>query len=155
MGRRMSGLIWNLELQGGSPCLCWLRPTLVGSGWTSTWMYWRIWDIWNTQTLLLRVSPSWTIPYLLMDVIQDTVEPPMMCPPRHTCGTRHKGEVGPGLTLWLQRELLSLVVPSWPACVVLSALYPCKFDYLFKSLRHRRIWVMACSPHLNVELSTS
>jgi hypothetical protein len=34
----MSGLIWNLELQGGSPCLCRLRPTSVGSEWTSTWL---------------------------------------------------------------------------------------------------------------------
>jgi hypothetical protein len=25
MGRRMCGLIWNLELHGGSPHLCWLR----------------------------------------------------------------------------------------------------------------------------------
>jgi hypothetical protein len=31
MRRRMSGLIRNLELQGGSPRLCRLRPTSVGS----------------------------------------------------------------------------------------------------------------------------
>jgi hypothetical protein len=37
MGRKGSGLIWNSELQGGSPRLCRLRPTLVGSEWTSIW----------------------------------------------------------------------------------------------------------------------
>jgi hypothetical protein len=37
MGRKGSGLIWNLELQGGSPCLCRLSPASVGSEWTSIW----------------------------------------------------------------------------------------------------------------------
>jgi hypothetical protein len=34
----MSGLIWNSELQGGSPRLCQLRSTSVGSEWTNTWL---------------------------------------------------------------------------------------------------------------------
>jgi hypothetical protein len=37
MGRKGSGLIWNLELQGGSTYLCCLRPALVGSEWISIW----------------------------------------------------------------------------------------------------------------------
>jgi hypothetical protein len=62
-------------------------------------MYWSIWDIWNPQTELFHVSPSWTIPYLLMDVIRDSAGPPTVCPSRHTRGRRHMGEVGPGPTL--------------------------------------------------------
>jgi hypothetical protein len=38
MGRKGSGLIWNSELQGGSPRLCRLRPALVWSEWTSIWI---------------------------------------------------------------------------------------------------------------------
>jgi hypothetical protein len=37
MGRKGSGLIWNSELQGGSPRLYRLRPASVGSEWTSIW----------------------------------------------------------------------------------------------------------------------
>jgi hypothetical protein len=37
MGRKGSGLIWYSELQGGSPCLCRLRPTSVEPWWTSIW----------------------------------------------------------------------------------------------------------------------
>jgi hypothetical protein len=37
MRRKGSGLIWNVELQGGSPRLCRLSPTLVGSEWISIW----------------------------------------------------------------------------------------------------------------------
>jgi hypothetical protein len=37
MERNESGLIWYSELQGGSPCLCQLRPALVGSEWISIW----------------------------------------------------------------------------------------------------------------------
>jgi hypothetical protein len=37
MGRRMSGLIWNSKLEGGSPCLCRLRPASVEACWTSIW----------------------------------------------------------------------------------------------------------------------
>jgi hypothetical protein len=37
MGRKGSGLMWNLELQGCSPCLCRLSPASVGSEWTSIW----------------------------------------------------------------------------------------------------------------------
>jgi hypothetical protein len=39
MGRKESGLIWYSELQGGSPCLCWLRHASVDPYWTSSGMY--------------------------------------------------------------------------------------------------------------------
>jgi hypothetical protein len=39
------------------------------------------------------------------------------------------GRVGPDPGFWSRRELLPLVVPSGPVCVVLSGLYPCKVDY--------------------------
>jgi hypothetical protein len=35
----------------------------------------------------------------------------------------------PNVAFWSRRELLPLVVPSGPMCVVLSGLYPCKVDY--------------------------
>jgi hypothetical protein len=66
------------------------------------------------------VSPSWTIPYHLMDVIRESVGPPTVCSPRHMRGRRHKGEVGPGLTLWPRHELWPLMLPPWLTCVVLS-----------------------------------
>jgi hypothetical protein len=47
------------------------------------------------------------------------------------------------------------VVPSWLTYVVLSDYFPCKFDYRFKSPQHLQKWVMACSPHSNIESSTS
>jgi hypothetical protein len=37
MGRKGSGLIWYSKLQGGSPCLCRLRPASVEPRWTSIW----------------------------------------------------------------------------------------------------------------------
>jgi hypothetical protein len=37
VGRKGSGLIWNLELQGGSHRLCRLRPASVGFEWTNIW----------------------------------------------------------------------------------------------------------------------
>jgi hypothetical protein len=43
-----------------------------------------------------------------------------------------KMELGRGRTrpdFSSRRELLPLVVPSWPARVVLLGLYPCKVDY--------------------------
>jgi hypothetical protein len=39
------------------------------------------------------------------------------------------GMVGPDLTSWPRRELLPLVLPSWPTCVMLSCLYPCMDGY--------------------------
>jgi hypothetical protein len=67
-------------------------------------------------------------------------------------------------TLGRGRIQPSLLVTSWmvatrgvsgTACVVLSGLYPCMVDYWFESPWHPWTWVMACSLHLNVELSTS
>jgi hypothetical protein len=55
MGRKESGLIWYLELQGRSPCLCRLRPASVGSKWTS---------IWNVLTDTGHMeSPNWVVSY--------------------------------------------------------------------------------------------
>jgi hypothetical protein len=41
-------VIWiiNLKFQGGSPCLCRLRPALIGPIEQAFEMYGRIWDIW-------------------------------------------------------------------------------------------------------------
>jgi hypothetical protein len=51
MGRKVSGLIWYSELQGGSLHLCRLRPASVGSEWTS---------IWNVLTHTGHMeSPNW------------------------------------------------------------------------------------------------
>jgi hypothetical protein len=52
MGRKGSGLIWYLELQGGSPRLSRLRVASVESEWTRTWMYWCIRDM---------ESPNWVV----------------------------------------------------------------------------------------------
>jgi hypothetical protein len=80
---------------------------------------------------------------------------PTVCPPRHTRGRRALGWGRPWSSPWPCRELLSLVVPSLSACIVLSGLYPYKVDYWFESPQHSRTWMMACSPHPNVELWTS
>jgi hypothetical protein len=70
------------------------------------------------------------IPYLTSRMYNGIVfGPPTLCPPRPTRGRRHQGEVRPGPTFWSCHELLPLVVPSGPACVVLSGLYPCNVDY--------------------------
>jgi hypothetical protein len=70
------------------------------------------------------------IPYLTSQMYNGIVfGPRTVCPPRHTCGRRHLGEVRPGPAFWSRRELLPLVVPSGPACAMLSGLYPCKVDY--------------------------
>jgi hypothetical protein len=99
---------------------------------------------------------SWTIPYLASQMYNGIVfGPPMVCSPRHMRGRRHWGEVRPDPAFWPHHELLPLLVPSGPACVVLSGLYPCKVDYWLKSLSHPRIWVMACSPHLNTVILPS
>jgi hypothetical protein len=156
MVRKGSGLIWNSKLQGGSPCLCQLRPASVGPEWTS---------IWNVLMHLgYMESLNWVascaaemeaiLPYL---TVYNRIMhgPPMVCPPRHTRGRRALGWGRPWSSPWPRHELLPLVVPSWHACVMLSGLYPCMVDYWFESPWHHRIWVMACSPHLNVELSTS
>jgi hypothetical protein len=51
MGRKESGLIWNLGLQGGSPRLCRLRPVSARSEWTS---------VWNVQTHMRQMeSQNW------------------------------------------------------------------------------------------------
>jgi hypothetical protein len=44
-------------------------------------------------------------------------------------GKRQLGEVGPSLTSWAHRELLPLMFPLWPMCIVLLGLYPYKVDY--------------------------
>jgi hypothetical protein len=36
----------------------------------------------------------------------------------------------------------------------MSGNYPCKVDYGFKSPRHPRIWMKACSLRANVEMDT-
>jgi hypothetical protein len=64
------------------------------------------------------------IPYLTSQMYNGIMfGPPMVCLPRHTGGR------WPGPAFWSRRELLPLMVPSGPVCVMLSGLYPYKVDY--------------------------
>jgi hypothetical protein len=155
MGRNESGLIWYLELQGGSPHLCRLRPASVEPCWTSIWMYWRIQDTESPNWIASCAAEMKAILPYLTDVNGIVHGPLTVCPSRHTLGRHALGWGGPWSSPWLRRKLLPLVVSSGPACVVLSGLYPCNVDYWFESPRHPRTWVMACSLCLNVKLSTS
>jgi hypothetical protein len=70
---------------------------------------------------------SWMIPYLTSRVYNGIVfRPPTVGDMR---GKRQLGEVGPSLTSWAHRELLPLMFPLWPMCIVLLGLYPYKVDY--------------------------
>jgi hypothetical protein len=139
-----------------SRILCRLRTALVGSEWT---------NIWNVLALIGHMeSPNWVAS--CVDELDDTL-PRFMdvqwVSVRATHGVSTeayawKTALGQG---WTRPGLL---ITSWivatrgaygPACVVLLGLYPCKVDYRFKSPHHPQKWVMACSPHLNIELSTS
>jgi hypothetical protein len=153
MGRKGSGLTWYSKLQGDSPHPCRLRPASIGSEWTS---------IWNLLTHTGHMEfPNWVascaveieaiLPYLTgiqWDSAWATHDVSIKAYAWKTCSWVRWAP-------WPYRELLPLVVPSGLVCVVLSDLYPYKVDYWFESLRHLRIWVMTCSPHLNVELPTS
>jgi hypothetical protein len=155
MGRLRVVWIINLELQGGSPRLCQLRPASVGSEWT---------NIWNVLTHTGHMeSPNWVA--LCVGELDDTL-PCFMGVQSDSVRATHgvsteayawktalgRGRTRPGLliTSWI----VATHGASGPACVVLSGLYPCKVDYWFESPWHPRTCVMACSPHLNVELST-
>jgi hypothetical protein len=70
IGRRMSGLIWYSELQGGSPRLCQLRPVSVGSEWTSFELCSGVYGIfWGPTNLLAStvIELDDTLPYLMGD----------------------------------------------------------------------------------------
>jgi hypothetical protein len=156
MGRLRVVWIINSELQGGSPRLCRLRSALVGSEWTS---------IWN---ILMHTghmeSPNWvascvdeldnTLPRFIgvqWDSVQASHD---VSTEAYTWKTAlRQGTTQPGflVTSWM----VATRGASGPTCVVLSGLNPCKVDYWFESLWHPQTWVMACSPNLNVELSTS
>jgi hypothetical protein len=154
-GKVESVPIANSELKGGSPRLCWLRPTSVGSEWTR---------IWNILTHMGHMEfPNWVAS--CVDELDDTL-------PRFTGvqwdSVQATHVVSAEAYLWKTalgwgRTQLGLLIMSWivatrgasgPVCVVLSGLYPCKVDYWFESPWHPKTWVMACSPNLNVELST-
>jgi hypothetical protein len=125
MGRKESGLIWYSELQGGSPCLCWLRHASVDPYWTSSGMY--NWIVSGHPRCVHRgiyVEDGTRARYDLAQLFDSIVN----------CCT-HGG--------------------SGPTCVMLSGLYSCMVDYWFESLWHPRTWVIACSLCLNIELSTS
>jgi hypothetical protein len=156
MGRRGSGLIWYSKLQGGSPRLCRLKPASVGSKWIS---------FWNVLAHTGHMeSPNWVaswaagmeaiLPYLTgvqWDSAWATHDVSAEAYAWKTC-TKVRWALIISLTAsWIVATRRS----SGHACVVLSDLYPYKVEYWFESPRHPQIWVMACSPHLNVELPTS
>jgi hypothetical protein len=156
MGRKGSGLIWYLELQGGSPRLCPLRPTSVGSKWTS---------IWNVLTHMGHMeSPNWAASCAAK---MEAILPYLTGVRWHSAWATHGVSIEAYAWKMCTRVRWALIISltalwtvathrsSGPACVMLSGLYPCKVDYWFESSQHPRIWVMACSPNLNVELSTS
>jgi hypothetical protein len=90
MGRLRVVWIVNLEIQGGSPRLCRLRPASIGSEWTS---------IWNVLTHMgHKESLNWVAS--CVDELDNTLPcftivqwivfgPPTVCPSRHTHGRRH------------------------------------------------------------------
>jgi hypothetical protein len=70
MGKKGSGLIWYSELQGGSHCLCRLRPASVGSEWTSFELCTGTYRIfWGPANLLASMVAELddTLPYLTGD----------------------------------------------------------------------------------------
>jgi hypothetical protein len=63
MGRLRVVWIVNLEFQGGSPRLCWLRPVSIGSEWISNW---------NVLTHTRHMeSPNWVA--FCIDELDDTL----------------------------------------------------------------------------------
>jgi hypothetical protein len=155
MGRKGSGLIWYSKLQGGSPRLWRLRPVSVGSEWI------RIWNV-LTHTGHME-SPNWVVSCATeTEVILSYLMGVQWDSAWATHGVSAEAYAWKTCTMVRWALIISLTA-SWtvathessgPVCVMLG-LYPCKVDYWFKSPRHSRIWVMACSPNLNVELSTS
>jgi hypothetical protein len=150
MGRSGRNLLSIRSSKGGSRRLCRLRPASVGPCWTSTWLCVSAYEIYGVPKLSSTVC-YWdgsfpTIPHGCLEGIVHG--PPTDCSPRHSCEKRALRWGGP----WSHHEILPLVVPSWPACVVLLGLHPCKVDYWFKSPRHPRKWVMAWSLCSNVEM---
>jgi hypothetical protein len=156
MGRLRVVWIINSELQGGSLRLCWLRPVLVWSEWTSTW---------NVLTHTGHMeSPNWVAS--CVDELDDTL-PSFMGVQWDSVRATHGVSVEAyvwKMALGQGRTRPDLLIMSWivathgasgPTCVVLSGLYPCKIDYWFESPQHPRTWVMACPLNLNKELSTS
>jgi hypothetical protein len=154
--RKGSGLIWYSKLQDGSPRLCRLGPTSVGSEWTSIWNVMahtkqmespNLVASWATETevvLPYLTGVQWDRAWATHGV---SIEAYMW----KTC-TRVRWALIVSLTAsWIVATNGS----SLPACVMLSGLYPCKVDFLFESPWHPRTWVMTCSSNLSVELSTS
>jgi hypothetical protein len=137
MGRLRVVWIVNLELQGGSPRLCQLRTTSIGSEWTS---------IWNVLTHTGHMeSLNWVASYV--DELDDTL-------PHFTSVQWDSVWATHGMsteaytwktTLGWGRTWPSLLITSWivatrgasgSACVMLSGLYPCKVEYQFESPQH-------------------
>jgi hypothetical protein len=157
MGRLRVVWIINLELQGGSPRLCRLRPASVGSEWASIWNVLKHTGHMESPILCIfvcrRVGRYLTSLHGASWVYNGIVFGPPSAEAYAWKTTLGWGRTQPGILV------TSLMVATrgapGPACVMLSGLYPCKVDYWFESLWHPRTWVMDCSPNLNVELSTS
>jgi hypothetical protein len=156
MGRLRVVWIVNSELQGGGPRLCRLRPVSVGSEWTS---------IWNVLTHTRHMeSPNWVVS--CVNELDDSL-PSLTGVQWDSVWATHSVSIEAyewKTTLGRGRTRPNFLVTSWivatrgasePACVVLSGLYPWKVGYRFESPWHPQKRVMACLPHLNVELLTS
>jgi hypothetical protein len=129
MGRKGSGMIWNSELQGGSPCLSWLRTNRlapVSKFELCTGAYGISWG--PTNWVALCVTKMKAIQPYLTDVRHDSARAThdvsaevyawKMC-------TRVRWALIISLTMsWTVATRL----PSWLSCVVLLGLYPCKVD---------------------------
>jgi hypothetical protein len=136
-----SGLMSDLELQGGSPaCVDW-GPIV--------WPWWTRLSCVQTHT---RFMGSRKFSSLIVVELDDTLprftddigivfEPPTDYPSRFSRGRRHEGEVGPGPTLWQSMRKVVLVIPVWFTCVMLSGYFLLQGDYWFESPRHPQIWV--------------
>jgi hypothetical protein len=157
MGRRMSGLIWNLELRGGCPHLCRLRLASVGSKWTSfdyVLVHTRFMGSHKHSSFVCCWDGSYpTIPHGCLEGIVHG--PPTDSP---VCGITWK------TCTRVRWSLVVSVTTSWTV-----ATHGALLAHVWHVVRFRPLqgWLLiqifmtpsemvdACSSNLNVELSTS
>jgi hypothetical protein len=157
MGWRMSGLIIDSKLRGGSPHLCRLRPTSVGSEWASSdyvLAHMGFMGSCKCSSFVCFWDESYsTIPHGCLEGIVHG--PPM---DSRVCGIAWK------TCTWMRWALIVSMATSWTVATHGALLARVRCVVMFIPLQG---WLLirisatpskmgdACLPHQNVELSTS
>jgi hypothetical protein len=153
MGRKGSCSIWNFKLQGGRPRQCQIRPTSVGSKWISFELCTGTYGIFWCPTNLLASSATElddTLPYLMGVTRESAWATHDVSTEAYACKTCTS-------VLWARLDSWTVATRgafmAHVCCVV--RLFPLQGRLLIQISVTPLEMGDACSPNLNVELSTS